>query len=510
MVKKYEPGNKIPETAINMSSDRARRISSLHRSIDDIAQEQNTKRLQISNEISALTKEQQKLMQELDAERGEFTNETATSYNSVVKSLGKTIQNLASGVKNITTDTAKATSSAIGQYGKAIGEDISINKQNTIAMAMSKATPLFGFFAAKFMETDVFQSAATKMKEKISGTISAAGESLANVFKKKEAEKVSGPPALQEGGYIKKGGIVEVHAAEVVTPIDKIMERIEQAQTEDTAKKLNAVLNTLSHNMAGIETIVGEMQKEKKGVLETFAEEFRRTQKTQQKPWQERLLKAILELKVALIGTTDRLRIAWQKTLLQHPSFRAMIMFGQSMKTVIEAPFRALFGLRGGFAGDVRKATRPSNIFQQQVNLLALIYSKGMTFLRNIDKYTKVTAEALVGEEVSPVSGKTYTLFGKVKEFMTSRAIPEKNKLFKRFVNSLGIDKGALAEAGIKSFSDLLVPSTILRNMGFTMENIRGKFIERPGYKEDDKSFREKAANFFESVSSNISKLLHL
>ena len=456
----------MPDKGANMSSDRARRINSLHKSVDDLVQEQNKRRLQVSSEISSLTKEQQRLMATLDAERGEFTSETASGYNQVVKSLGRTIQQLSIGVKNITLDTAKATSSAIGQYGKAIGEDISINKTNTMAMALARATPLFGYFAAKFMETDVFQSAAQKMKEKVSSTLSSAGESLANVFKKKQEE--DDVPQLQKGGLVKKGGIVEVHAAEVVSPIDKILDRIDPMGSTQVVEKLSAI------------------HKEMKSLAKVGQGS------------QDALLKSINELKVGMIGTASRMQLAWQRTLLEHPTFRGILAFSQTMKTVVSAPFRILFAARGGFLGDVRKATRTSNIYQQQVNLLALIYIKGMQYLRDIAKFTNVSAEALVGEKVSPTSSKTYTLFGQIKEFMTSRSIEPGGKegLFNTFVDRLDLDRSALSEAGITSFSDLLSPMAILRNMGITKENIRGKVQERAGggntYFEDAE---EKLAN---------------
>jgi len=61
-------------------------------------------------------------------------------------------------------------------------------------MALSRATPLFGYFAAKFMETDVFQEAGRRIKERIGDSVSEglskAGHSVAGIFKKgKEAEQ---------------------------------------------------------------------------------------------------------------------------------------------------------------------------------------------------------------------------------------------------------------------------------------------------------------------------------
>jgi uncharacterized protein with PIN domain len=507
MADKFDPTT-IPEPG-QMSSDRARRINSLHRSVEDLVQEQNQKRLQVSTEISALTKEQQNMMKQLNEERGQFTQQTASAYDGVVRNLGKTIQNLSIGVKNITTETASATAGAIGQYGRAVGEDININKQNTMAMALSRATPLFGYFAAKFMETDVFKGAAEKMRDKAKSALSSVGESIGNIIRRRKAGKTGieegDIPKMQTGGFVKKGGIVEVHAAEVVTPIDKILKQIDEAKTEEISNKLYGVLSNLSRSMIRMETVVEKYEDNKKDVVGTFISEFKKAQNVQQKSWQDRMLKAITELKVAMVGTASRLRIAWQRTILQHPVFRSLLMFGQTMDSVVKAPFSFFFGLRGGFGGEARRATRTSNIYQQQVNMLVLIYTKGMTFLRNIQKYTQVAAEALVGEKVSPVTSKTYTLFGKVKEMMTSRSITTfKQDAWDMFVNRLNLDKSALKEAGINSFTDLLTPSVILKNMGITKENIRGKMSEGP---DNFGEYADKARKKYDEMAENISKL---
>jgi hypothetical protein len=457
----------LPDKAANMSSDRARRINSLHRSVDDIVKQQNKKRLQVSTEISSLTKEQQRLMQQLDVERGKFTNDTASAYDSVVDNLGKTIRNLSIGVKNITTDTAKATSDVISQYGAAVTEDININKQNTMAMALSRATPLFGYFAAKFMETDVFKDAAQKMKDRVTSSLVSAGQSLKNVFTGNKVEDDEGVPKMAKGGYVRKGGMVEVHAAEIVSPIEKILQLVEESNNN--------------------EQVVEQLVKINKTISKTS---------TSSKKEQRELLKSLNELKVGLIGTVSQMQIHWQRFLLEHPSLKAMLTFAQTMKSVISSPFSLLFAARGGFAGDVRRATRSNNIFEQQVGLLTIIYSKGMTFLRNIDKYTKVTAEALVGQEVSPVTSKKYTLFGKIKSFMTNKPT-EKKSIFDQFVDNLELDKGALAEAGIRSFNDLLSPGIILKNMGITKKSIKEKFFGGVGRKE----IKESATGAYKNMS---------
>jgi hypothetical protein len=484
-----------------VASDRAKRISGLHRSVDRLVQEQNKKRLQVSNEVSALTKEQQKLMQQLEFERNKITNDTAAAYSGVIKGLGNTIKQLSLGVKNITVDTSKASSQAISQYGKAISEDISINKTNTIAMALSRATPLFGYFAAKFVETDVFQDAATRIREKIGGAVSAglskAGQSVAGIFKKgKEVEQHSmredfgsvsselselkkhiqkKPPKLQEGGYVKRGGLVQVHSAEVITPIDKLLAQLDESRSADVAKRLTSNLQLMAQSLDRLEEVVVERTETKKTLIHTFINEFQKARDPRTEAWQTRLLKAILELKVATIGTTSQLKIAWQRTLLQHPSFRAMLMFGQTMQNVLTAPWKMLFGARGGYLSDVRRATRTNNIYMKMVNLLSILYTKAMPKLDAISLYTKASAEAAVGREIKPGTALTYTWFDKIREKMTSRDIGGslKSKSFDAFVDNLGLDRRSLKEAGITSFGDLFRPGLLLKKMGVSKENIK-------------------------------------
>lgn len=500
----------IEKPKANMESDRAKRINSLHKSTENVIKKQNKKTTQISTEVSALTKEQQKLMKQVETENLKFTNETASAYNGVIKSLGKTIQNLSVGVKNITTDTAKATADAIGQYGRAIGEDININKRNTIAMSLSRATPLLGYFAAKAVETEAFQNLSRKMGEKISNVGKAAFNKIRG--KKKEPNfdmdmDMDEIPKMRKGGLVKKKGIVEVHAAEIITPVDKILKKIEHAKAEDNTHKLQTNLSTLSDTVVRMEDFMEKSGTQNQNVLQTFVDELKYgKQRDREGPWQERMLRAIEELKIGMLGISGRFTIAMRRTLLKHPSFKAMLMFGDVIKATMITPFKALFGLRGGFASDVKKATSTSNIYKQQVNLLALIYTKGMEYLRNISKYTKVSAEALVGEEVSPISDKTYTLFGKVKDFMTGKKATEKKTKFETFAEALKLDKASLKEAGISSFSDLLSPLKILRNMGFTKENMKARFAKGKSDEEIVKEAKKKAKKKKSEVLAYIAK----
>ena len=149
-----------------------------------------------------------------------------TSFAKALDSLQRTTVAITSNLSKLAVTTTRTIRSSIAQYSKAISEDINVNKQNLVATALAQTTPIFGYFVAKFMETDVFRKLREKVSDMFSGLASKAKEF---VFKKREppkAEKtISIPkpqakeiPKLQKGGLVEKSGLVRVHAGEVVAP----------------------------------------------------------------------------------------------------------------------------------------------------------------------------------------------------------------------------------------------------------------------------------------------------
>jgi len=481
-----DKNDNLNDMAKSSDSLRARKINSLHRSVEDIVHQQNRRRIQTDNQIK---------------EAG-LSSETEKNYDSILKSLGRTISNLATGVKTITTETGKATTDAIGQYGRAVGEDISINKTNTVAMALSKSTPLFGYFAAKFMETDVFKDATTRIKNNIGSALSEgmskAGSGISSIFHKgkqfsdehqpatsSDLEKLrasidQSPPKLQTGGYVRQGGLAELHAAEVVTPIDKLLKQIDEAKSADISRKLNSTLEIMSDNVGGLEDVILHQQKQQQSVLQTFVTEFKKNKESEESGT-EQLLNSINELKAGLIGSADRTRVAWQQTLLDHPTFRNLKMAYEILSSAMLSPIKYLFGIRGGYAGDVNRAMSSSNMFLKQANLLALIYTTMMPKLDNISQYTKAAAEGITGEKIVPGNiNKTYTMFEKIRAKLTSRTLPgqEETSWMHRFAKQFGLDEDVMKEAGIGGLKDFLRPQDIMGKMGASRENIKSKFME--------------------------------
>ena len=403
------------------ASDRAKRINSLHTHVDKIISDQNRENLHLSKETDSLGKQKDRLRRELDYARTDISNELSQDYNKVVKGLGATIQQMSIGMKNISISTARATTNAISQYGKAIGQDININKTNTVVMALAQATPLFGYFAAKFMETDVFQNAAKTIKNKIGGAMiagmSMAGRKISGMFsretprekmakrereigalsseisslikefrrgipkdrarrqvKKGKKEIPSNIPKMAEGGYVKKSGVVKVHAGEVVAPIGSI-----------------------------VKEIISNMHDSK------------------QQAWQDQMLKALVDLKLVQIGTSSRLKLGLQRTIMENPAMRGMLMFAEGFKSVLGAPIKWLFGARGGYLSDVKRATSTSNVFLKVANLLGVLYTTAMPKLDAIAKYTRVSATVAAGYEPTPPLMDKYTMFQKVKGILKGK-----------------------------------------------------------------------------------------
>ena len=113
------------------------------------------------------------------------------------------------------------------------------------------------------------------------------------------------------------------------------------------------------------------------------------------------MLKAILDLKLGLIGMTSRITIAWQQTLMNHPMFRNLTLMGDIFKSAFTGVMGLLFSPRGGDLSEIKKATNTTNVFAKISNLLALLYSGIMPNLRQIKLYNQELVSKLVGKEAT-------------------------------------------------------------------------------------------------------------
>jgi len=399
-------------------------------SITEAADTSQERVSEISNVSRTISEMQRKVNQKVDETKQSMGDmqgieDVQNSMNNVLSNLNRTIGAIGQGFAKVATSTAKASGDLVRGYGKAISEDISYNKQNVIAMAMARSTPLFGYFAAKFVETDVFQKAKERMKTSLGDALGSVTskfkESFSSLFEKlkfKKGEKgekevssltnkTGKVPKMQHGGYVEKSGIAKLHAAEVVMPIETVLEKVDAsiAVTKELATiTKKAQLNTLS-KMAAFVADTRELQKV--GIFKGFLRALKNTQTQYEQPAQLRMLRAVLAIQDSIGATIGTWPQVWQKMLIQHPTLRQLVFFTKSLYQGLAAPFKWLYAVykaRGGYAGHLSRAKNPMVAAAENIGL---VYSEGMWRLDNIAKFTRATAEA-TRDLSSAVTGKKY------------------------------------------------------------------------------------------------------
>lgn len=384
-------------------------------SITEAADSSQERVAEISNVSRTISEMQRQVNQKVDETKQSMGDiqgieETQNSMNSVLSNLNRTVGSIGQGFAKVAASTAKASGDLVRGYGKAISQDISYNKQNVIAMAMARSTPLFGYFAAKFIETDVFQKAKERMKTSLGNALGSVTtkfkEGFSSLFEKlkfkkgdKEVssvskEKVGDVPKMQHGGYVEKGGLAKLHAAEVVMPIEKVLEKIDESikvTRELATLTKKAQLNTL----AKLGTYVADSREmQKVGIFKGFVRALRTTQTQYEQPAQQRMLRAVLSIQDSMGATIGTWPQVWQKMLIQHPTFRQLIFFSKTLTNVLASPFKltyAIWKLRGGYQSQLSQSKNPMVATAENVGL---VYTGGMWRLDNIALFTRATAEA--------------------------------------------------------------------------------------------------------------------
>jgi len=389
----------------------------------------------------------------------------------------------ARGVKNITAGGAKAMS----EYAKAISEDIHINRQNFMVTTIGKFTPLVGYAVAKMMETTVFRNMIDKMKvglsralnsvtsrfkrlasmgwekgkefwssmkDRISGTSGAVKTKMANArAAKKEkkyftkeaaikdaladanvasaAKKASRTknvekqvPHMASGGYVKKEGLAKVHAAEVVQPVDKIVDTIvntvnkrldEKEKREGTSAEgfasmfkknkeqdffgfdkvgtsfKNAFQIMQRKNLALEQRVMKRDAKNQRGLIGSFMTAYSEEAKQEELPLMERQVRATLAVKEAIAGENKNAIVAWQKMLYEHPFFHAILVGLKGLTTLTTAPLKFIFRKRGLYSSRLKSS---GTVFERLYDSNSLIYTGLMEKMDDLTANTYVTANA--------------------------------------------------------------------------------------------------------------------
>ena len=241
----------LSDTSIGPITKQHTDINSLSRMIEQSRFETKKELKGISSSVGSTARQQQKLVAQM-RERETFSSKqikvVEKSIQEVIGKLGYSVDEIAKGTKRMLTTTAIATKETLKEYGRALSADFNINKTNFLAMTLSKASPIFGYFAAKFMETSVFKRFTDTIREKFSLVATYISNRFKDIFKTNleklrdlfksskgaSSSKKSGGlddkiPKLQSGGYVKRSGLAEIHGAEVVVPIPKLIQSFQQA-----------------------------------------------------------------------------------------------------------------------------------------------------------------------------------------------------------------------------------------------------------------------------------------
>lgn len=343
-----------------------------------------------------------------------------SSMVKVLEKLEQTIGALSSGVKTVTVDTAKATKDAIADYSKAISQDISFNKQNVIAMALAKSTPIYGYFVAKFMETDVFKRAAERMKRSISRTFG----SLAGVFRRgsKEPGSRTKIPHMQKGGIVKKEGVAKLHAAEVVMPVEKLLEKIDDSNK--VSKNIVGILNKVSLQQAtsahAMKSFIAHPEdfafakgKKRNTLIQDIFKYWRKSKEHYKDPIDVQILRAVLAIKESMKAEFDKFGEFISNVMARHPAFRNLAALGGTLKNLtkffIFKPGYALFRKRGGYDRMLSKARQPFTAMNQNIGTHFVEsmwrFDNMLNLLRAIAEATRDTASAFTGKKYSSVKG---------------------------------------------------------------------------------------------------------
>lgn len=313
----------------------------------------------VSKAVSAMAKKTTQEMKTTDymVERGAAPPEMARSMNSVLGSLKNTIDSLTKGVETATLGTAKAAQDALKQYGNAISEDIKINRQNMVASALATSTPIFGYFASKFMETGVFK----KTKDKMS-------ESISNMFKRK-SKGGSMPDDFGDMGDM--GGGPKITPAKIATQAKKV--RAEKK--EDTLSAMK----------------IANRDKYEK----------------YDKSTEEKMLLALTAIQGAVGAEFGKFKVWYDRFLIEHPFYRRMRTTFKVLGKTFGMAWKAVyffFRPRGGYSKQLSKAKNPFEAINQN---LGAIFVQTMPRLDAIMIYTKATAEA-VRDMSNTITGKKY------------------------------------------------------------------------------------------------------
>jgi len=405
--------------------------SNLRGSITQTADAQQDRIGNISN-VSKTVSNMQKDVKQRITETKQMVDDSegiSAVQSSMVKVLDKlqdTVSALSTGVKTVTIDTAKATKDAIGDYSKAISQDISFNKQSVVAMALAKSTPIYGYFVAKFMETDVFKRAAERMKT----SIGKAFGSLAGIFRRdgkkpsndQLTRQVKGKiPHMAKGGVVGKEGVAKLHAAEVVMPVEKLLERMDESTS--VAKNIGKIVAKMTMQQAATSKAMSSMiqhpdegmfgKDKKTGMVKSFFKILREEKERYKDPIEVRQLRELIAIREEFGAEMKIWPEVWSRMIEKHPVFRNAVILGKGYIKLLALttwkPVYALFKTRGGYGRYLSRAAEPLKALNQNSGLMFVEsmwrYDNMLNLLKAIATATRDTASTITGKKYPSLKG---------------------------------------------------------------------------------------------------------
>ena len=414
----------------------------------------------------ATQKEKKEAEQKIDTGNvSSLLNNLAKYSTSLIDNTQKLSLEAAKGIKKLSVSSTEAVYNATKEYAGAITQDFNVNKQSVVAMSLAKSSPIFGYFAAKFMETDVFKKAAERIKESIGGALSFVGDKfgalmsrgwgkLKALFGGKQTgdniKKNFKVPSMQVGGYVMKGGLVNVHPAEVVMPIDKVMAMIQGKAFKggETENKIVSALNLLTATNKDYYKSFKEDKKERKWFYQTFIDSLK-----------EQNSDMLTEIKIALAGqftTFKALEIAWQKTIQNHPTLKMAMMMGKlGMETIkgiaSGVTLRWLFKRRNKYATDLPGSELPP--LEKIASITATSY---VTQSQMMETQTKLLMGIFeTNADLATIhTNKKYTIPDRLPDRIFAKAMFKGESIFTKLIKAPGRVKewGKEKVEGVKDF----------------------------------------------------------
>lgn len=159
----------------------------------------------IIKSISSIAKQQEKTQRLIQQREIGYTKgivEVERSANKLLQKLGLTVDTMTRSARKILITTAQTTKDIVSNMGRTLNQDFQVNRANTVGMALAATTPIFGYFAAKFMETSVFQDFKEKIKDKLGEVFTFVGDKFKKAVGNLKGKKLSDFITMASQGLI--------------------------------------------------------------------------------------------------------------------------------------------------------------------------------------------------------------------------------------------------------------------------------------------------------------------